>query len=379
MSKGALRDTLKCLLDLEASQHGELEQPDYRVLHELSLNWREVAEDLLEAGGGSSLVCAVAASIRDQDATGALAEFALCREGDLLLRSALVIALGRTGGDGAEKALMAALDQDPALRRIAARELALMGTPGSAVSLSIRLGSPDLATRRDIAAGLAWRGDRDAVEILLEAVGQHGDRVAAEVLGQLAVPSAVPELLALLCDPDPDCRETALVALARIGDPRALPMVLGCLADEAGGVRSGALDCVETITGVRPFGLLRLPQGHSFTRATREWWADARSVLAYRCAYLHGRQRSLEVWIDALSVLPRKTLDPARADAVHARLAVASGVDLGYDAYDLDPERRESALRAWRGWWRLHQKEFPAGGWYRHGRRIAVERRWGDG
>jgi hypothetical protein len=53
---------------------------------------------------------------------------------------------------------------------------------------------------------------------------------AAEVLGKLGRRDAVPSLISLLADPDPDVRTVAARALGRIADPAAAAALLGSLA-----------------------------------------------------------------------------------------------------------------------------------------------------
>jgi HEAT repeat protein len=65
--------------------------------------------------------------------------------------------------------------------------------------------------------------------------------VVAELLGEIADPSAVPGLIAALGDRAPAVRAQAAGALARVGDRRALPALMKAVGDTAPGVREAVL------------------------------------------------------------------------------------------------------------------------------------------
>lgn len=132
----------------------------------------------------------------------ALSEIALRRtgsSGDWLVRGAAVRALGRLGGDVAERALVDLIERP----------------------------DPDDQVRTGAVAALARSGS-DApivVEALRNALGDDHRMIrtwAADGLGRLAPPDAMDRLLPLLDDPAWLVRKVALRALGALGDERAI-------------------------------------------------------------------------------------------------------------------------------------------------------------
>jgi HEAT repeat protein len=74
-------------------------------------------------------------------------------------------------------------------------------------------------------------------------------RVAAEVLGHLAVPQATKALAEALTDPDTGVRAAVLPALARAHALAALPQIARCLGDPEASVRWQAVDALDRLAG----------------------------------------------------------------------------------------------------------------------------------
>lgn len=363
---------LRRLLADESAAGGVLPSPDYARLAELAVEWRAIWDELLAAGGGSGVVRALVAGIREPEAQARLIALARPKQSDLLLRQAAVTAIGRTAAAGAEDLLLELCDADRPIRRQAARELARLGSPWAWAALSMELASGDEAA----VAALAEQGDPVAVARLRERLEESGDPLAAELLGALAVSSAVPGLFGLLYDARPEHRLIALAALAEIGDPRAMPFMIGCLDDEDDEVRAAATAAVSAVAGVRPSSLEQAARTDAFIAAATLWWRRARLLLRKRLCFHHGRRRTVGHWIAELAETWAASLRPERCEVLVTRIEVATGVRGEFDAWRLDPEANQTALRGWREWWAEHRQAFPAGAWYWRGERIAEPTRW---
>ena len=90
----------------------------------------------------------------------------------------------------------------------------------------------------------ALEAERD-LDGLVEALGYADDAdvrlTAAEALGRLQEPAAVPPLVAALVDHDPDVRSSVVGALGELRGEASFGPMLGALGDEAAGVRGAAV------------------------------------------------------------------------------------------------------------------------------------------
>src|SRR5215469_2762803 len=117
--------------------------------------------------------------------------------------------------------------------------------PPSSVSRQERrlqqLRSPDAQQRRSAALALGGSGDLRALEPLVEAWRQERKEwvwsAMAEALQRLGDPRAVDLLLACLEEEDVALRRKALEALGVLGDSRAVDAVIACLRDQDMDVR----------------------------------------------------------------------------------------------------------------------------------------------
>jgi HEAT repeat protein len=101
-------------------------------------------------------------------------------------------------------------------------------------------------------------GKRADVDFLINALGDVDMRMsAASWLGDLGAPSAVPALVRNLRVRNDLDRNSAVIALRKIGDPSAVPRLLELAQeDEAVGVRATAVDAVATLGDARGIALL---------------------------------------------------------------------------------------------------------------------------
>jgi cellulose synthase operon protein C len=195
---------------------------------------------------------------------------------------ALLISLGSTGSaralvwpDVPERVERALSSQDPASRRVAARDLATLGPARAQPLVLAALGDPDVEVRLAAAqsairlripaatdAALQWLGERDvrlrtaacdvahalpsprAVPALARALGDSDAQVrasCADALGAQGSPDAVAPLSGKLDDPTPNVRVEVARALARLGDRRAVVPLVGKVQDSVTEVRQAVV------------------------------------------------------------------------------------------------------------------------------------------
>ncbi|MCS6963800.1 MAG: HEAT repeat domain-containing protein, partial [Thermoflexus sp.] len=135
-------------------------------------------------------------------------------------------------------------DEDTMVRQAAAEALGELGDPQALPVLFRAQNDDDPRVREAAAEALGKLCNPRAVPMLLQALQEDDDpgvrRAAAEALGELGDPQAVPSLLQALQDVDPGMRRAAAEALGKLGDPQALPPLLQALQDEDPMVRQAA-------------------------------------------------------------------------------------------------------------------------------------------
>lgn len=160
-------------------------------------------------------------------------------------RAAVADLLGRSRSQLAVAPLGQALeDHDEDVRLVAARSLALIGTPDAVSALADALVAPTRWALALVADNLVLLGSA-AVPALLAMLGRPDDpkavAAAARILGEIRDPAATEPLLDVLrVAADIDGRAQAAAALGKIGGRRAAAALLTALRDPAWEVRAQA-------------------------------------------------------------------------------------------------------------------------------------------
>ncbi len=145
-------------------------------------------------------------------------------------------ALGVLGDQAAVPGLVLAMeDSDGLVRRESAVALGLIRDPAALPGLLNTLNDPELPVRRAVAAAIANWGEA-ALPALHERLAQAPpeQRMAlADILGGLGAADAVGPLLGLAQDSDASVRAAAVMALGKLAQPEAVPVLGECLSDTA--------------------------------------------------------------------------------------------------------------------------------------------------
>ncbi|MFZ5922157.1 MAG: HEAT repeat domain-containing protein [Chloroflexota bacterium] len=114
---------------------------------------------------------------------------------------------------------------EPLVRRFAIRILAEVKDPRALEPLEMALYDPHFDVCADAALALL-QYEADGVKILLEALNSQEAIIRQQALaglGQSKLRSVVPQVIAMLEDPEPSVIEQAILSLQNLGDPRAIP------------------------------------------------------------------------------------------------------------------------------------------------------------
>src|SRR5256885_8152290 len=262
---------------------------------------------------------------------------------DPFVRRQAALAAGRSGDTAAVTPLVAALrDSSAAVQAAAAFALGLLKDARAVVPLAALTRTGDGAPQCEAVTALAKIGGDEgarAVANLLDVKTSPGagtsavQRAALLEAWRLGTRAPVARLTDFARDPDPAARAHAVYSLARLGIARAVPALLGALADREPYVRAVALRGVrralsdsaqiaqpEVIARIRP--LLSDRDGHVRVNALR-------ALASFRDSALVGlalplvTDRDINVAVQAETTLG--VLGGARAAArLRARLASAS-------------------------------------------------------
>jgi HEAT repeat protein len=121
------------------------------------------------------------------------------------------------------------------IRWWAVRLLAEISDKGTPPFLIKALQDDDASVRQCAALAISHQGDERAVPALIRLLSDSDSllvRLAANALVSIG-PPAVLALLDLVCDGAPVARFEAVRALALIGDPRAIPALMGVLEEDS--------------------------------------------------------------------------------------------------------------------------------------------------
>lgn len=224
---------------------------------------------------------------------------------DLDTRHAAIVGLGRIGDRRATLPLIDLLSRDPASIVVTAGALARLGDARAFETLIALIGHPDAAVRQAVIAALNSIGHPDMARRLgplLSDPDSHVRESAVRIAGYFGYDECAEAILRCCDDPDPTVqraalghlaylnddrvagrlmdalgpggapglRSTAVQALARLDDPRAVPPLVAALRDPDAWVRyfaarglgerreSGALDDLARLAFDDPAGQVRL-------------------------------------------------------------------------------------------------------------------------
>jgi HEAT repeat protein len=135
--------------------------------------------------------------------------------------------------EGLEKALRA---EDDEVRLAAVQSIGILGDKRAWDSLVTMLADKSNRVREAAAYGLGSLGDKRASRALIRALADQRESagvrgMAAEQLGRLGVSRATPRLVAALHDREPEVRFWAAYALGQVADPSALPDLAQLVSD----------------------------------------------------------------------------------------------------------------------------------------------------
>jgi HEAT repeat protein len=173
--------------------------------------------------------------------------------------------------------------QDPRIRRYLALALGRLGNPLAAESLLGGLDDEDPETQIHSMWALGALRERRAVPALIQLLREHRDpgvrKMAAYTLGALGDPAATAPLAAALEDTAPDVGWNAAIALARLGDGRAAPVLLHLLDPAAFAPIAGMSEEQKrhtTIEAIRALAALEDPAARGTLEELRSSSPDLR-------------------------------------------------------------------------------------------------------
>lgn len=169
-------------------------------------------------------------------------------EGNAGRRNSSMEALVRLGAAAVPALAPLVTDPDPDLRKFVVDALGNIEAPTVAVLLRTALADPEENVAAAAAEFIGRRRDTAAVPLLLRRLGERGGWLTfgcLRALGEIGDVAAAPAVTALLGEPG--LRKTALEALGRVGDDRAVPHLLEALFSRDRGLRYVAALAVHRI------------------------------------------------------------------------------------------------------------------------------------
>ncbi len=195
-------------------------------------------------------------TLKDRRGVDALISASGAPEKDL--RLAAVNSLGLISDHTSAEALfVAAKDTDQGVRDAAIQSLALMGI--SVERLSTEITNPNWQTRVAAITTFARLGDPKATPLLITALKDSDSRVRAEsarTLGQIGDQRALDALISSLGDTNADVRVESTFALGRLKDARALAPLTTLLADRDSRVSLAAAESLARMQDPRAIRVL---------------------------------------------------------------------------------------------------------------------------
>lgn len=194
----------------------------------------EPSQALLAGGGPPPLDAARASGHQGASPALYMAVEPLCQaltDAHAAVRAHAAAALGWIGDQRAAAPLIRCLkDSDAGCRAAAAWALGMLRSPLALKPLARALGDASAQVRRQVAESLGELGDPVTTDLLLDALADEEEPLevraaAAQALGNLHLPQALPVLQELLAMPDPALRVAAVNALGRLGFGRAYRLI----------------------------------------------------------------------------------------------------------------------------------------------------------
>ncbi|HEX8393495.1 MAG TPA: HEAT repeat domain-containing protein [Longimicrobium sp.] len=168
-------------------------------------------------------------------------------------RRAAAEGIARCPGEGVAAAVAAALarETDPAAIRSLAAALAVTGRERAVGPLSVLARGDDAGARFAAVRALGRTGAADALDMLLQVLGDAADpglqAAALQALGELGDPRAADAVAARIEGDDRDLRRVAAIALRRIAPAEAAERLVRALADRDWRVRLAAARTLERV------------------------------------------------------------------------------------------------------------------------------------
>jgi HEAT repeat protein len=166
-----------------------------------------------------------------------------------LVRKAAVISLGKAGHRAAVRPLLKSGLSDPQLKFLASESVAKLAEAAVPELLDLVSGQDaELALEAIVLLGRI--GDKRAVKVLISCVESRSPLLrchAAESLGRIGDTRARGTLVALLDDPDASVRSNAAAALTKLADSNCLIPLVKALADDDADVRRSAASALGEV------------------------------------------------------------------------------------------------------------------------------------
>lgn len=183
------------------------------------------------------------------------------------LRTAAYVGLTSLGREGVNLAKAGLLEADRDIQGAVALALVQAGEPGQVAVVDVihRLSGDRLR----LVEALQRSGvSTSAVPVLEQVVKEGGPEsaLAAGMLGDLKATHAVDVLLKYLDDPNAVARRDVLLALGKIGDPKAAEVVARDLNHDSPDVRSAAAEALASVGSVAQFEALDALKGDYYRR-----------------------------------------------------------------------------------------------------------------
>jgi HEAT repeat protein len=195
-------------------------------------------------------------TLKDRRAVDALMTASNSPDRDV--RLAAVTSLGLIADHTSSEALLvAAKDADQSVRNAALVSLAALGI--SVERLSADITHPNWQTRAAAIAMLARLGDAKSLPLLVGALKDNDSRVrveAARTIGLMGEPRAMDALVAAVGDTSADVRVEATVALGRLKDARAIAPLTSLLNDRDARVSLAAAESLARMQDARAIRVL---------------------------------------------------------------------------------------------------------------------------